>query len=80
MNVEINKFLEEELQPKLNDYLKGIRLDEVMCVFNAGQEEIDRQDKQIEDAAIDFLPNGWVPTNAYEDLRKKRGMMSNDLC
>ena len=79
LNVEINTFLEEEVQPKLNNYLKGIRLDEVLGVFNSGQEEIDRHDKQIEDAAIAFFPNGQFPEEAYEHLRKQRGMIINNF-
>ena len=63
--------MQEKLQPELNEYLLGIRLDGVASVFREYQHEIEKEDKSIEEAALVFLPENWAPQD--DTLRKERG-------
>ena len=67
----MEKFVQEELQPKLNTYLLGIRLDGVVSVFREYQSGIEKEDKGIEEAALAFLPSNWTPQD--DTLRRERG-------
>ena len=67
----MERFVQEELQPKLNAYLLGIRLDGVASVFREYQHGIEKGDSRIEEAALAFLPQNWTPQD--DTLKKERG-------
>ena len=69
--VGMERFVQEELQPKLNTYLLGIRLDGVASVFREYQHGIEKGDSRIEEAALAFLPQNWTPQD--DTLKKERG-------
>lgn len=71
----IEQFVQEDLQPKLNAYLLGIRLDGVVSVFREYQDGIERDDRSIEEAALAFLPENWTPHD--DTLRKERGKITS---
>ena len=69
----MERFVEEELQPKLNTYLLGIRLDGVASVFREYQHGIEEGDRRLEEAALTFLLKDWTPQD--DTLKKERGKL-----
>ena len=66
----IKKFTEEDLEPKLNEYLQDSRLLGVASVFREYQHMMEEEDRSIEEAALALLPESWTFND--DALRKER--------
>lgn len=68
---EIQHFTKESLEKELNTCLQDSRLLGVAAVFGKYQREMEEEDRRIEKAALEFLPETWT----FKDgtLRKVRG-------
>ena len=75
---EVEKFVEKKVQPGLSDEQLNIKLEGVMAEFRNSLENMEDLDREIEQIALDVLPEGWSP--AHHELPKDRSKRESTLC
>ena len=74
----MEKFIEKKVQPGLSDEQLNIKLEGVMAEFRNSLENMEDLDREIEQIALDVLPEGWSP--AHHELPKDRSKQESTLC